>query len=549
MRLHIRTIVAGIGLLTAIHATNARAQIDLPFGPENYDCDMQLFAPAEIDLNDEVYHESHGYYFHYDKVLWSYSGEKVLIGDPSVTIFAENIYGSTNPDGTVNQNSLDQGTLPNPYRITNGIDDAYPDAGFAAGNRFELGYKSCEGAGWSITALQGPDINQHNVFGGFGDAQPNTNLVGEGNMPGTPVLGSNTGAIPAQTQTNPLLDPDFTNNSGTGPGAFAGDKAFGFGSVHVNFSTPPGYLLGFQDYLNYVAGAAIGTQGGPILYVGNYGRVQEPNVPGGNNNTVPTFTFFRLTDDINENGIPGAIGIAITVNTPNGPITEFTTLTDFGDLHEFNIAFERLEVHSRTNTEGVEGLWTHELSNRHYMAKHQNNQLELSAGGRFFRLYDEFRWDGFGGILGKAYSDTVFKNQIVGPEVALKWTNQRQRWQLSADTRFTFGYNIEDWSQSNGIGEELIPGATNRLLYAQPTFTHHTLTMDDFSPLGELRLEAAYYLTQSFSLKLGYNGMAIANVKRAATSVQYALPDMGYRDSGTQTLLVNGATFGIEFVH
>ena len=34
-----------------------------------------------------------------------------------------------------------------------------------------------------------------------------------------------------------------------------------------------------------------------------------------------------------------------------------------------------------------------------------------------------------------------------------------------------FGYNIQNWSQENGIGAELVPGATNRLLYAQPTYS------------------------------------------------------------------------------
>jgi hypothetical protein len=540
-------MIAGMGLLAAVLATNARAQVDLPFGPENYDCDLQLFAPVQIDLNDEPYHDDHGYFFKYDKVLWSYSGEKVLIGDPTVVVISEKIY---------TQNPNDLGTITQPYQVVNGIDDAYPDAGFAGGNRFELGYKSCEGAGWALRALQGPDLNQHNVFGGFGDPQSNTNLVGEANTSGStpttqfnnpnptpPLANGNNNPNPTPTNPNPPLNPDYTNAQGNGIGTFAtpGDKAFGFGSVHVNFRTPPGYLFGFRDYLNYLAGATIGTQGGPILYVGNYGRSAEPGTNNTNNNV--TIPFFRIADDINENGIPGAV---IVVDPTTGLLT---TMTDFGDLHEFNIAFERLEVHSRTNTEGVEALWTHELSNRHYMAKNQNNQLELSAGARYFRFYDDFRWDAFGGIMGRAYSDTTFINNIVGPEIALKWTNQRQRWGLMADTRFTFGYNIQDWSQSNGIGQEFIPGALNRPLYAQPTFTHHTFAFNDFSPLGELNLEASYYLTQNFALRLGYNGMAIANVKRAATSVDYVLPDMGYRDAGTQTLLVNGVNFGIEFTH
>ena len=183
------------------------------------------------------------------------------------------------------------------------------------------------------------------------------------------------------------------------------------------------------------------------------------------------------------------------------------------------------------------------------MAKNQNNHFEFSYGARYFKLYDNFRVDAFGSILGKSYWDTTYINDIVGPELALKWTNQRQRWQLSADTRFTFGYNIQNWSQSNGIGQELIPGALNRPIYAQPTFSHHTLAGDDFSPLGDLRLETAYYLTQNFSLKLGYEGMYVGNIRRAATSVKYFLPDMGYVDAGSQNLLVNGVNFGIEFVH
>lgn len=36
---------------------------------------------------------------------------------------------------------------------------------------------------------------------------------------------------------------------------------------------------------------------------------------------------------------------------------------------------------------------------------------------------------------------------------------------------------------------------------------------------------------------------------RAATSVRYYLPDMGFRDSGTQDLISNGFDLGIDFVY
>jgi hypothetical protein len=198
---------------------------------------------------------------------------------------------------------------------------------------------------------------------------------------------------------------------------------------------------------------------------------------------------------------------------------------------------------------GVEAMWTHELTNRHYQAKHQNNHIELAAGARFLQLKDYFGFLADGGILGRTFSDTWLNNNIVGPQVRAKWVNQRARWRTSATTSFMFGYNNQSWEQENGIGAELVPGATNRLLYAQPTYSAHGLSFDQFSPVGELRLEAAYYLTQAFALKAGYTGTYVGNIKRAATSVRYYLPDMGYKNSGNQELISNGVDLGIEFVY
>ena len=332
MRFYIPITLTAIGLLMSALATSARAQADVPFGPENYDCDLQLFAPVEIDLNDQPYHDDHGYFFKYDKLLWSFSGEKVLIGDPTITYESERIYY---------QNPGDLGTITPPYTIVNGIEDAYPNAGVANGNRFELGYNSCEGAGWAITGVAGPEFKSTQcVRRLWRPASRTRRSVGEGNLGQTSVLGANNTPIPTQTSTNPPLDPDYTNAAGTGSGGFAapGDKAFGFGSVHVNFQTPPGYLFGFRDYTNFLAGAALGTQGGPTLYVGNYGRDE----------LEPTYR-----DD--DHSVLSLGGRLERQRHPTARI--LTTLQqDFGDLHQFNIAFERLEVRNNTRTDGVEAL-------------------------------------------------------------------------------------------------------------------------------------------------------------------------------------------------
>jgi hypothetical protein len=67
--------------------------------------------------------------------------------------------------------------------------------------------------------------------------------------------------------------------------------------------------------------------------------------------------------------------------------------------------------------------------------------------------------------------------------------------------------------------------------------------------VAEMRLQARYHIFQSAALRVGYTGMFIGNIKRAAPSVRYRLPDMGYLNAGTQDLLVNGFDLGVEFTY
>jgi hypothetical protein len=505
MRLHQNQLLVAFGMLLAAWAAQAHAQINLPFGPEPYSHDFQLFAPAEIDLDNEPAQDNYGYWAGYEKLSWTYTGERTTIGSPDVVELAEIIYY---------QNDDDLGVAPSPHIIQNTLTNAGPKAGFAFGDRYEFGYRN-RGNGWTIGILDGPAQSQFEFYGFAPRAD---------------------GGVP------PFIDPDYTSNSDIGPGPNGAPqanldlRAFGWGSVPVLFETPANYLMGFRDYLNFLGGASLGTQGGPLLYVGNYGATQEPDV---DDDTIP---FFRLADDLNENGIPGASFIVV-----DDVIVAF--ITDFDDLHQFNIFFDNVSVRTRTQTSGVEAMWSHELTNRHYMAKHQNNRVTLSYGARFFRLKDQFDVNAQGSILGQSSWNTTFTNQIVGPQVGASWTNQRQRWMVEADTRFLFGYNVADWTQDGLMGEELIPGALNRPLYARPTAFDHGLQETGFSPVAELRLRASYFLTKAVALNVGYTGMYVGNIHRAATSVRYSLPDMGYSKAGTQEVLVNGVDVGIEFVY
>jgi Putative beta barrel porin-7 (BBP7) len=530
MRHPLKSFLATTGTLLAVLVGGARAQENLPFGPSNYEHDLQIFAPFDLDLDNMVDDQWSGYFLEYNKLYWSYTGERVTVGNEDV---GDTLRWFDLETGMIQEFTTDEGQfaeiiyrprpqdefdpdllpVPVPHVVTNTLEDVPPKAGFAFGNRYEFGYRD-QGHGWLVGILDGPELNMTEFYG-F-------------------VPGPN-GELP------PFIDPDYT-----GPDDISGEegeiifsdpgiRAFGFGSVPIIFETPPGYLLGFRDYLNLLADATLGTQGGPMLYVGNYSLTEEPDA---DDDAIP---FFRLADDIDGDGSPAA-GFVIVGN-------QIFFFTDFEDLHEFNIFFDNVTIHNHTETDGVELMWTHQLTNKHYMAKHQNNRVNLSWGARFLRLHDRFRVDADGSVLGNSFWDTSYTNQIVGPQVALQWANQRQRWRFTADGRFMWGYNVADWDQTGLIGEELIPGALNRPLYARPTAFSHGQQEQEFSPVAELRFQASYHLTSSFALKLGLTSTYAGNIHRAAPSVHYRLPDMGYRDAGTQDIFINGVDFGVEFVH
>lgn len=502
--------VLAITAMLAVWATEARGQINLPFGPENYDQDLRIFAPLELDLDNLPADDGDcGYFFGYEKLYWSYTGERTTIGNPEVVAFAEEIYL---------QNPQDQGVRPDPHQIYNSLTSVPPAAGFSGGDRYEFGYRDRDN-GWYVSVLKGPDLYEHGHYG-FG-------------------------------ATNPTIDIDYTDSTdvqndpgppdGAPSGTVAGGelRAFGFGSVPVLFDAPAGYLWGFRDYLQYLGESALGTVAGPLLYVGNYSMPSATDTDPGDQ----TITYFRVADDLDGDANPG-VGF---ITDADGNI--IMTFHDYDDLSQFNVYFDEVTVLSHVKTDGVEMMWTHELSNQNYMARRQNNRLQLSAGARYFRFLDEFTVDAVGSFLGDSLWDTAFDNQIVGPQVGLRWTNQRERWTINTDAKFTFGYNVQDWSQTAAMGSHLIPGALNRPLYGRPTYSQTGVQMEDFSPVAELRVEASYHLTKAFALKVGYNGMFVGNVRRAGNSVKYYLPTMGFNDAGTQNLVVNGFNVGLEFVH
>src|SRR6188768_1229419 len=90
MRHSLITLLVGTAAVLFAFVGNARAQENFPLGPSNYECDGQYFAPFDLELDNLTDKQWSGYFFEYNKLFWSYTGERVTVGSPNVS---ENIGG------------------------------------------------------------------------------------------------------------------------------------------------------------------------------------------------------------------------------------------------------------------------------------------------------------------------------------------------------------------------------------------------------------------------------------------------------------------------
>ena len=130
-------------------------------------------------------------------------------------------------------------------------------------------------------------------------------------------------------------------------------------------------------------------------------------------------------------------------------------------LRPLPVAFDVVSLVNSTQTDGVEVLYTYR---DHPM--HNGGVVQWMVGGRYVRFYDVFDALGLGGILGQSAWDTSARNQIVGPEVGVRWSQEFGRFGLSSEGRFMTGVNDQDIRQNGELASELFgtaPGRSARL--------------------------------------------------------------------------------------
>lgn len=305
--------------------------------------------------------------------------------------------------------------------------------------------------------------------------------------------------------------------------------------------------------------------------------------------------FYRIIDDINEDGIPGAI---VTLDPNTGLLS---TMTDFDDLHEFNVGFDQVTLVQRSGMRSFDTAavyWVYEETQKPFdpneraavrivsvldsyarspdmnrgpmrnprpvavpqswpvipqftrfaSNRREGGGLGIVYGYREFAVRSQFGFEAEGGIMGRSTSETNTLNSIAGPQAGLVAFKRFGPLSFYAHGFAVAGWNDGEVEQQNMMGAELIPGATNRLLYSSPTLFQHAESYNEIVPTGLFWAEAGLQVTQTTSVKLAWSATYLYNVLLAQGRTRYYLPDMGLVDPAEQHLFVHYLFCGIEVV-
>jgi hypothetical protein len=229
------------------------------------------------------------------------------------------------------------------------------------------------------------------------------------------------------------------------------------------------------------------------------------------------------------------------------------------DIGKMAVQFDEVTQQQITTINGVD------LSRFYRTPRlHHGGYLDVIYGVRWFQLYDAYivhaRNFGINQFFINPLEDSnwsnVVQNNLVGPEIGLRWFRQNGRWTTSIDARFFAAANFQNVKMRTELGNE-ISGIVQTLAATEGvvlprqflglgTDQHDFATT--FAPTGELRVNAAYNVTSKVALKVGYTGMIAGGITRASNRIDYSQNKLITILQGNehQAFWVNGLTFGVE---
>ncbi len=204
---------------------------------------------------------------------------------------------------------------------------------------------------------------------------------------------------------------------------------------------------------------------------------------------------------------------------------------------------------------------------RFYRARrlHSGAYFELIYGARWLQINDTFWVTGDGNGTGReavdiggasyTFSTNILDasqfsmralNNLVGPQIGVRFFRERGRWVTSVATRFLAAANFQNLHLKANFGTDTQQNAGSLPTNFRGLGVDNHVYTTTFSPVGELRVDVAYNVTRSVAVQAGYTGLVVGNISRASNSLNYnAVNLIGISLNDHQIFFANGLNFGI----
>jgi hypothetical protein len=250
---------------------------------------------------------------------------------------------------------------------------------------------------------------------------------------------------------------------------------------------------------------------------------------------IPSMDMAIQDSSVGPSSIPWLAG----PTTPGGP------------PRELPITFLNVEMNHSISNWGVELNYLHR-----FLTCHDGGTFEMFLGARYFYFEDDFSIATGAATAGLGDSNwqNYAENNLIGPQLGVRWFKKQGRWMLSTEGRFMAGLNCQNIHQNVDFGPHLTPSVANvnQPLLLGPTNATYDGFAREWSPLIELRLEARYQITRYLSFHAGWTGLWADGIARGDATINYSIDQFGHAfgidlTRNREQILENGLTMGFDF--
>jgi hypothetical protein len=329
----------------------------------------------------------------------------------------------------------------------------------------------------------------------------------------------------------------FANSLDTN--AFDSNSSPGFRIELGELDDNGGWMIGFLDW---DGNSAVNAPGGSLQF----------NDPDGVLLGYADNNGDSIDDDLDGDNVYGRDGIDLGTPDPLNPgmflpifdgVIDASAPADDDDLVTWVPVFEDLDARSKVNIFSIEVM---KAWRRHQSAGPYGFARHWLGGIRYIDLDDYFSLDGSGSFFDSMAMDASIRNIIVGPQVGMECARRVGDIRVGGTFRFLLGLNFQRGLQSGSYATNVSPGEQNQPLNLNPGSFSSGENNVAVSPVLDWRLDAAYDIGKHFAARIGYTGMFIGGIGRAANSIEYTLPSFGLSVTDDDVMVLNAFTAGIE---